>query len=191
MTNIEPLLALLRNADRNDRSAAALQLGKIGQGSAVDSLIQALFAETDLNVQEDITWALNQLKQVAVPELIAFLNNESDEIRHRATHTLGKLKSVQATNALITVLHDTSPAVRYKATVALGQIKDVRAIPALIQALDDPVMEVSQGASDALVEFDTEAVTYLVDALQVSSETIRPRSGPDGARAPASARRLS
>lgn len=173
MTSIEPLITHLQDDDRDQRSTAALQLGKMGQVNAVDALIQALFVETDLNVQEDITWALNQLKQAAVPKLITFLNNESDEIRHRATHTLGKLKSVQATDVLVAALRDPSPTVRYKATVALGQVKDARAISALIQALDDPVLEVSQGASDTLMEFAIEAAPYLVNALQAPSETIR------------------
>lgn len=173
LTEIELLVRNLQDDNRDTRSSAALKLGKLGQSATVDDLIQALMIEPDLNVQEDITWALSQFNHAAVSGLFTCLEDSSEEIRHRAVHTLGKLNTEKAVDALIRALRDVSPKVRYKATVALGQIKDVRALPALIKTIGDPLLEVSQGASDALTEFDSAAIDHLVVALEDRSDTIK------------------
>lgn len=139
------LLAALRDPDSHTRSRAALRLGDLRELTALDALVRALAADADLNVREDITWALVRLGEPAVAPLVALLRDGNAAARHNAAHALGKIGHMGAVDGLIAALHDPDAAVRSKSAFALGQIADPRAIPALAALLgseDDGLREI-------------------------------------------------
>lgn len=164
------LLQQLRHAEAHLRSEAALALAKTNSDEVSSALIEALLIEHDLNVQEDITWAISTIGATDLPALVANLNHGSADIRHKITHTLGKLGNSTASSALVHVLaEDSDPRVRYKATVALGQIGNVETVPALINALADENADVSSGAMESLARFGEAIVPQLIAALNHNS----------------------
>ena len=167
---IERLIQQLHHPAAHMRSEAAFELGKIASSEVAAVLVDALFAEEDLNVQEDITWALSRLGEVVLPHLIAGLEHESADIRHKLAHTLGKLGNKKAIPALIQLLTDDDPRIRYKSTVALGQIGDIAVVPSLIEALADKNQDVSTGALASLAFWGDEILPQLIEALQHNSD---------------------
>jgi HEAT repeat protein len=162
---ISQLIEQLTAEDHNVRSAAALELGKIGDPHAVDALIKRLYADQDLNVIEDITWALGRMKDAAIEPLIEGLGREEATIRHRIVHVLGKFGDEQAVDSLIARLRDGDAAVRYKTLIALGQIGAARSITAIIGQLNDDRLENRQCATEVLEGFADLAVLPLIDGL--------------------------
>lgn len=171
--NISQLIEQLQDEDNNVRSAAALELGKIGDPQAVDALIERLYADHDLNVVEDVTWALGRMKDAAIEPLIIGLGHEDDDIRHRLVHTLGKFGDARAVDGLIRTLDDGNDMVRYKALIALGQIGEVRAIQAIISRLNDERLENRQCATEVLEGFGQDAVLPLMDALETVEADVK------------------
>ncbi len=169
----QQLLQQLQHTEAHVRSEAALALGKTNSADIGPALIEALLTEQDLNVQEDITWAINAIGATALPELVANLKHDSADVRHKITHTLGKLGHMQASAALVQVLaEDADPRVRYKATVSLGQIGDVETVSALINALADDDADVSSGAMESLARFGEAIVPQLIEALKHESDQV-------------------
>jgi HEAT repeat protein len=165
MTETTVLLAALHDPDSHIRSRAALRLGDLREMAALDALVQALAADADLNVREDITWALVRLGEPAVAPLVALLRDGDAAARHSAAHALGKIGHVGGVDGLIVALHDTDAAVRAKSAFALGQIADPRAIPALASLLgseDDGLREI---VNQVLPEFGAAALPAVAAAL--------------------------
>jgi HEAT repeat protein len=71
---VEPLIALLRNGDREGRRSAAGALGKIGAAQTVDPLIEALRDEV---VREAAVTALGMIGASAVKPLISALRDKT------------------------------------------------------------------------------------------------------------------
>lgn len=160
------LIEQLRHPDRNIRSAAALDLGKLGDQSVLNSLIHALYTETDLFVREDITWALVRLGDAAIQPLIDLLRNPNPAARHHAAHVLGKIGDPRAVDALIAVLKDNDITVLTKTIFTLGQLGDVKAIPAIAQLLGHDNRDVQTTVTNTLEQFAPDSIPFLIDGLQ-------------------------
>jgi HEAT repeat protein len=161
------LLEALHDPNNHTRSQAALRLGDLREAAALDVLVQALATEADLNVREDITWALVRLGEAVISPLVSLLRDGDAAARHNAAHTLGKLGKADAgaIDALSAALHDPDAAVRAKSAFALGQIKDARAIPALASLLgseDDGLREI---VNQVLPDFGVAAVPAVAGRL--------------------------
>jgi HEAT repeat protein len=165
MTETIALLEALHDPDNHTRSRAALKLGDLREVAALDALVQALAVEADLNVREDMTWALVRLGEAAVPPLIAILRAPHAAARHNAAHTLGKIGDVRAVDGLSAALRDSDEAVRLKSAFALGQIGDARAIPALLGLLGGDLRDV-QMLNEVLPGFGAAAVPAVAAALK-------------------------
>lgn len=164
-TQMQSLFEQLHSDNALTRSKAVLDLGKLGDESAIDSLIQVMCHDKEVFVQEDATWALCRFGSAALEPLMGLLNNESADVRHNAAHTLGKIGDLRAADALTRALQDSSERVRLKAAYALSQIGDVTALDALVDALGDSSLEVRYMVGDALQSFGERAVLPLCNAL--------------------------
>lgn len=163
--NTSALIAALHDPDTRTRSQSALSLGDSRNMAALDALVQALATERDLNVREDITWALVRLGDAAVDPLLDLLRDGNAMARHNAAHTLGKLGKAGGVGGLIAALGDSDAAVRSKSAFALGQIGDARAIDALAALLghdDDGLREI---VNQVLPDFGAAAVPAVAARL--------------------------
>lgn len=167
------LIEQLHDPDNKTRSRAALSLGDLSDASAAGVLVQAIAAESDFAVREDMTWALVRMADAALDPLIALLYDERSAARHQAAHVLGKMRDARAVNALIGVLYDADATVSRKAVFSLGQIGDARAISALVLLLGGDHLETQAVVSDALEAFGAAALPALIGALVDDRAAVR------------------
>jgi len=174
MNNI--LIEQLHHLDRNVRSQAALDLGKLGDARLSDVLVHALYNETDFYVREDITWALVRMGDAAVQPLIDLLQHPNPSARHHAAHVLGKIGDSRAVDALIDALQDTDVTVLSKTIFTLGQLGDVKAVPAIVQLLGHEHHEVQTTVTNALERFGAAPQPFLIEALRHERWQVREQS---------------
>ncbi|MGD9738836.1 MAG: HEAT repeat domain-containing protein [Bauldia sp.] len=164
-TDTTALLSRLRDHDRDVRARAAIELGKEADRSALESLLEALSAERDPFVRENVTWAVARLGDAALPHLVARLDDPRPQIRHDAAHALGKIALPAAVDPLIALLLDPEVTVVAKAAYALGQIGDPRAVPALVALVGSESRVLESTLVAVLGGFGREAFAPLVAAL--------------------------
>ena len=158
---VEPLIAVLGDADAEVRAAAALSLGRTRDASAVGPLISALTDHEDAVVHA----AANALGRIgdarAVEPLIAILMDSQRQARElsagalspvcaEAADALGWIGDARAIEPLIATLQDPNFRVREHAAEAVGRIGDARAIVPLTAALKDPDWNMREVAAAAL-----------------------------------------
>ena len=163
---IKVLCLSLINALKNDhitvRWVAAEALGKLGDKSAVDPLINAL---NDNNIFAAAV--LGELgDERAVPALINALKNDHIKVRWVAAEALGKLGDKRGIPVLINALNHNEGLVRWdavdeslvawNAATALGELGDKRTVPTLMEILgdDNQDMEVKLEVMKALVKLN-------------------------------------
>jgi len=161
----ESELDRLQHADANVRLRAALDLVAAADERALEPLMGALCRERDVFVRETVTRALVGLGDAPVEPLIRLLSDPDPQVRHNAAHTLGKIGSARAADALVERLRDDSLMVVSKSALALGQIRDPRAIPALVSLLAHESKEVQSTLVSVLEGFGASAVPALIQAL--------------------------
>jgi HEAT repeat protein len=177
---VEPLIRVLQDKTEEDRirAEAAFTLGLIGDGSAIDALVEAL---NDEPIRRKVIKALTMIedegiveplleiakngnateKRVAAlglkvdrPEIVTVLvdlvKNEP-EARYTAIKSLGetRTKNEEAFQVLLEVLSNERRLLRKTAAIALGKIGDKRAVELLIKILEGDV-EVDVEAAIAL-----------------------------------------
>jgi HEAT repeat protein len=172
-SKLNNLIEALQNPDKSARSEAIFDLDKVDDAAVLDILIQAMRTETDLLVQEDITWALVRRAEAAVPLLIDLLKDESPATRHSAAHTLGKIKDERAIDALMQAVEDENLKVVLKAAFSLSQIGNERAIPAIIKLVGHEDREVQATVLRVLDSFGAAAVPTLIVALEDEQWQVR------------------
>jgi HEAT repeat protein len=118
---VEQLIDDLKYGGEIDRLNAAMALGKVGDASAVEPLIQAL---------DDVT----------LP----------GTIRLAAVISLGEIGDVSAVKSLIQALDDADEGVRVIGAISLGKIGDKRAVNPLTQVLKDENSDLRKAAKEAL-----------------------------------------
>jgi HEAT repeat protein len=102
----------------------------------------------------------------SVEELIAALQDPSQQERRRAALALRLRGDLRAVEPLIAATRDRSQWVRMAAVRALGKLRDARAIEALSARLDDRDKEVRRSAATALGALrDVRAADALTQAL--------------------------
>ncbi len=160
------LLAQLRHANPNQRSNAALSLGRGDDAEGLRLLVDALQVETDVAVREDITYALAQRGEASVPLLEALLTDAHAPTRRHAAHVLGKIGHSSAVPALTAVLGDEDVVVVTKVIFVLQQIGDTDAVPALVGLLGTDDLEIQGTLTTALAAFGVDAVPSLAEAAR-------------------------
>jgi uncharacterized protein (TIGR02996 family) len=204
------LVAALRDKDSSVRAAAARALGKPGAVDAVPALVEALGDEGALpdyphTVSAAALDALKAIGPVAVPALIAAVQDKSNKGRRKAITALLMIgpAAAEAVPALLAALGDKDSGVRFAVALALGRIGPAaaEAVPALAAALRDQhdlpeadqagdVTKVQDGAACALYSIGPAAVPALIVALQDEESSVRKlaafalqRIGPEAVQA--------
>ena len=119
--------ALHDNNWGNRRRRAANALGKLGDKSAVEPLIQAL-KESDVQIRRAAAGALEKVGNAeAVEALIQSLKDTDKSVRLLSANALGKIGDSRAVEHLIQALMDKEEDVRWYSAMALGEIGDQRA----------------------------------------------------------------
>jgi HEAT repeat protein len=145
----EPLTSLLVGEDADARWWAARTLAEVGTDGAVLPLVDAL-GDPDPDVRACAALALGQIGDgVAVYELAARLADESAFVASIAADALSMIGR-PAVEALADRLADRSPHVRLLAVRALGRIGSQSAIGPLFAVLEDPSYLVRHYAQEAL-----------------------------------------
>jgi HEAT repeat protein len=170
---LQRLLRELRDPDKNTRAEAAVELGKLGDPSTADLLVEALATEPDFFVREYLTWSIVRMAEAATPLLIRTLNDARPQARHGAAHTLSKIADPRATSALIVTLQDADPTVVSKAAFALGAIGAVESVRALVNLLGGQDRELQSTLVSVLERFGAHALPAVVDALGHADARVR------------------
>ncbi|MBK9125648.1 MAG: HEAT repeat domain-containing protein [Chloroflexi bacterium] len=173
MPDIEALTRQLETGSHHQRSDAALALGRSGDPGVIPALIVALCTDRDLNVIEDVTWALTRFGSMLIQNLFDAYADANSYGRHNIVHALGKIGDPTASHALITSLRDIDKKVRAKAVFVLGQIGIAEAVPALIDRLADDDENVRWTTFETLTLPVMNAGPALTEALNRTEEVIR------------------
>jgi len=165
----EYLVAALRDQDSNVQMRAAEALVRRGDEAALPHILTLLDTAEDTNLSSVIR-DLEAWGDVAVPRLIAILNDERETFAQTATEALGKLRAVAAVPHLLDKLQSHNPSIRAAAIRALGRMQDPTIVELLIAGLRDEHSFVIEAGANALGELgDSIAVTPLLEVVADSS----------------------
>jgi len=163
------LMAVLAEEDKDLREGAAVSLGLLKDGRAVQPLGTLLDDDT-WAVREQAAEALGRIG-AADPKgagatarilLEAKLASNQAGTREAAALALGRLADPQAEPALQKALADPSAAVRQRVAWALGETRSPAAVAPLIAALQDKDWRVTYAVRDALARIGAPAIEPLL-----------------------------
>jgi len=144
------------------RSEVIMPLTEILKGADAGQIIAALSGLATLGVGE------------ASNEIIPCLNHDRWEVRQAAAIALGKVRALDAVEALLKRIEDPRWEVRMEVVIALNHLKDERAREIFIKALEDERAEVRRTAAIALGNIRDETVLPpLVETLGDKSWMVR------------------
>jgi len=165
------LISALQDPAHEVKSNAIVALRDYHDARAVVPLLYVM-SMSRLRPAAEITLKAH-LDATAVPHLISALKDEKSEIRQRAAHYLGQLKSTEAVDALSFTLRDPVISVRQEAATALGNIGDKTAVEPLIRTLKDKERSVRKAVVAALGDIgDIRAVEPLINVLKEKNTSI-------------------
>ncbi|MDP9315586.1 MAG: HEAT repeat domain-containing protein, partial [Chloroflexota bacterium] len=176
------LLNMLDETDESIVGVVAEALGELGGSQAIEPLIKVLsnFPEVPTRLQASprvrAARALGLLKgQAASESLQRALNQENHFVRSQAAESLGRLRSIDAVQALSkSTVEDINYFVQLKAAFALGLIGDSGAIPAITSLLDHK-MEKARGYAVLALGCmrQPSVVGYLISALEDKDDYVQ------------------
>jgi len=164
---VPPLIELLGDKDPAVRWQAEEALGNLKDTRAIQPLIKQILAEKDLGTcysgaphlviiakkpyeyDPPPAWALAQIGEPAVPDLLAALENEKCSDPMIFALSLGKIGG-SAIDPLIRLLESPNPKLAAAAAYGLGEARDKRAVPALLTKLNGSNDTVTRQAAAAL-----------------------------------------
>jgi HEAT repeat protein len=166
------LLAVLKDANPEQRRTAAQSLGKIARKEAVPAIVEAL-RDPDAGVRRHAAWALGMIGEDAVgPDrspLASLLFDPDPGVREAAAMALGLTGDTQTGIELLLerVREPGTPSDSKRlAAAALGGMEARTAVPVLLKLLADRDAQVRRWAVAALGEFaDPETVAPLSRVL--------------------------
>jgi len=182
---IEPLIQALKEPNSRVRAGAAQALGRIGDKTALEPLIEVLEAkDTDwYDVRTcaaaaldmiDPQWRKTDIALQAVPRLVEKLKDPAPDVRSAAAKALGMIGDKAAVEPLIKALNVNDHALCWAACDALDSIDPkwsksdsaLRAVPVFIEELKCPDFSHRWRAATGLGEIgDTAAVEPLIQTL--------------------------
>ena len=198
---VEPLIAALKDADKDVRQGATRALGRIGRARAVEPLMATL-KDKSSNVQKAAQEALVEIGIVqikvwssgftkyedkrkewvemlvnigapAVEPLVAALQGRNWNEREAVQEALVKIGNF-AVEPLVVALKNEDQGVRSGAAEVLGKIGDARAVEPLVTALKDEDQRVRSRAAEALGEIgDARAMEPLAVVLKDEHQGVR------------------
>ncbi|HEY7342108.1 MAG TPA: HEAT repeat domain-containing protein [Ktedonobacterales bacterium] len=150
---VEPLCALLHDADPLVRKAAAEAIGACHDPRAVEPLGQALIQEKDSAALDAIVTALGGIQDPRALDLLVTAFKMGGQARESAEKQLERLRAVDQLITLLADRNEQSGFARSLVARSLGKIGDLRATEALITALADPEWDVQWEAGITLAQF--------------------------------------
>lgn len=125
-----PLVSLINDPDVSVRLRAARALGKKGDASAVQPLIEALRQDDDL-IAGEAADALAAIGGPAVDPLIKALHDNDSHVRWRAAKALSEMANPRTVDSLLDALDDQNFGVRWNAARGLAAIGRQAVVPLL------------------------------------------------------------
>lgn len=173
MTELELLLAELVSGNDERAEQAATQIPAFGP-TGIEAL-KPLFKSKELDVRWWAVRALAGFEQTdeTIPELVAALEDESEEVRQAAALALCHHPRPQAVLPLIRALSDPDTLTAKLASNALVLI-GTQATPVLLDVLKSGTRSAKLEAVRALAEIkDPRAIPGLMEALQTDSALLQ------------------
>ena len=172
---IGPLSESLADNGWTERAAAAVALGKLGNGRGVDALTTALAGDDDVDVRCSAAWALGKIGgKGALEPLAASLGDADASVRRVAAEALARVGTAGALEGLCRALEDEHHDVRLAGAKGLGKIGSGKTAEHLLRALDDPEWSVRTAAAESLAKLENSgAVPALLAALTSGSPAAR------------------
>jgi hypothetical protein len=169
---VRRLIALLGNSNSYVSLGAVQTLALIGE--SVVPFLRLAVAKGDERMREFAIVALGNIApRPLLPDLIEWMRDPVEGVRHRATDVVAQLKEPAASDALLQALHDSNPDIRVLAMAGLGELGDHRAVAPLMEFVQDPSDKVRAGAVAALNTLhDEQALPALVTAACDSEEQV-------------------
>ncbi|MBK8460454.1 MAG: HEAT repeat domain-containing protein [Micropruina sp.] len=165
--------SLLTDPDRQLRLRAVMHLGATRDADAAEALVARLGVEEDFNVREQLTWAVVQVIDSALPLVLELLTSADPLARRQAAHVLSKVGAPELAPHVIGVVGDSDREVAVKAYRAAASTGSADVIPALIGRLGHGDLEQRDALSVALQRLSSLAVPALVEALTDPEAKVR------------------
>lgn len=170
---IEPLIHMFYDSEPRIQVAAAISLGKFGDG-AIEHLENTY---DDESVRERVVFALRKTRKArAAKPLIKALSEDNESIIDDAIKGLGEIGDPIAIPFLAELVADTNQSdfIQREAIKALGDIGSTEAMEPLIKAIGSEEIVTKASAIRALGGIDDKKVIeLLIDLLADKSPTIR------------------
>lgn len=139
------------------RMVAAAALGRLGDESAVDPLLDAL-TDPAPRVRERAARSCGLLGEPrCVPALADRLDDQSQMVKRAAANALGTIGTQQALQALVPVARASDEELRRIAVDELGQFGSLEPVVVLLKALDDASESIQRTALVSLIQLFVEA----------------------------------
>ncbi len=164
---------LIAHPDRDVRLRTAMDAGTLHDPQVTATLVSRVGVEEDFHVRENITWALVQHGEPAVPAVLALLASENPLERRQAAHVLSKVGNPSHVPHLLAVVADDDPDVAIKAYRAAASTGSIDVIEPLVARLGDGDGEQRDALSNALQQLGGLGVAALITALGDSEAAVR------------------
>lgn len=163
----------ITHPDRDVRLRAALDAATLREAQVTATLVARLGIEEDFHVRENLTWALVQHGEEAVPAVLELLTSESPVERRQAAHVLSKIGDPSHAPHLVAVVGDTNPDVAVKAYRAAANTGSAEVVEPLVARLGDGDAGQRDALSNAMQRLGTVGVAALSAALGDSDAGVR------------------
>ena len=141
VSEIINIFGQVEHDDVRVRQYLALAMGRTGNSSFLDPLVEALPNAREDNLPAIIN-ALGNLQQAeAATSLYSFLDHANPGIRLQTVIALGKIADRSSLELLRKSLYDREPNVRWDAAVALAKMGDNSGREVLLKLLDESYLE--------------------------------------------------
>jgi HEAT repeat protein len=170
-TNVEDLIAYLKNPDVRVRRTAIGALGTIGGDTVVNSILPML-ADPELSVRSRAISSLAKIgNPVALPNLVHLaLHDENAQIREEALYAIAEFGNAGKLE-LINIIQHPVPRLRERAIRLVGQYASADVADILLNALADDVSSVREAASQSIIRNFGFAIVTRLGAVFMQAES--------------------
>ncbi len=172
-TDANDFTTLITHPDRDVRLRAALDAGSLLDPQVTATLVSRVGVEEDFSVRENITWALVQHGDLAVPAVLELLTSDDPLQRRQGAHILSKVGDPAHVTAILPVVADDDPDVAIKAYRAAASTGSAEVVEPLLSRLGDGEGEQQDALSNALQQLGPLAVDALINALGDDDPSVR------------------
>lgn len=164
---------LIVHPDRDVRFRATMDAGVNHDPQVTSTLVARIGMEEDFHVRENITWALVQHGDPAMPAVLELLGSGNPRERRQAAHVLSKVGDPDHVPHLLPVVADPDGDVAIKAYRAAANTGSPDVVDALAARLGDGEGEQRDALSNAFQHLGTLGVAALTAALSDQSYAVR------------------